>query len=177
MRIPDGHVGILETDPNDTSGLRVRFFHEARLNPVKTEKEGRQIWDNVEMVEIIVPDQELGGYDRNSRVVHKVDATHRRRFPREYEEFKTQTQQWSGEGMPLTLWAPLTAAKVKELAGLGIHTVEELAKADLPETEQVWGEKARTWLGTEATLRARIAELEAMVDELTAPDRKAKKAA
>lgn len=172
MRIPDGHSGIIEGDPNDTSGLRVRFFHEPRLNPLKTQNEGRQIWDNVEMVEIIVPDQELGGYDRNSRVVHKVDASHRRRFPREYEAFKNSVQQWEGEGMPLTLWAPLTAAKVKEMADLGIHTVEQLAEADLPETERVWGEKARIWLGNEGELRARIAELEAEIEALTAPKSK-----
>ena len=176
MRVPDGFSGIIETDPNDVSGLKVNFYHEPRLNIRRTEEEGRQIWDNVEMVEILVPDQELGGYDRNSAVVHKVDKTHRARFPREYAEFKARETGWEGEGMPLAMWPPMTAAKVKEMAFLGIHTVEQLAEASLPETEGVWGDKARDWLsGDVARLKARIAELEAEIEQLTAPAPKGQK--
>ncbi len=171
QQVPDGFSGIMEADPRDISGLRVRFYHEPRLNIKKSEEHGRQIYDNVEMVEIIVPDQELGGYDRNSRVVHKVDSTHRQRFATKYAEFKAQSAEWAGEGMPLSMWPPMTAAKVMEMAALKIHTVEQLSQATLPKSEAVWADTAREWLSGTAGLKARIAELEAQVEQLTAPKR------
>lgn len=169
-QIPDGFSGVVEGDPNDTSGLKVRFFNEPRLDPKRSEEEGRQIWKNVEMVEIVCPDLELGGYDRNSRVVHKVDKLQRARFPREYAAFKAEGSGWEGEGMPLSMWAPMTAAKVNEMAFLGIHTVEQLAEAVVPETERIWVSKASEWLqNNPEALKARIAELEAQVEQLTTP--------
>lgn len=172
QRVPDGFSGIIEDDPRDISGLQVKFYHEPRLNARRSEEQGRQIFDNIEMVEIVVPDQELGGYDRNSRVVHKVDNTHRQRFASKYAEFKAKSAEWAGEGMPLAMWPPMTAAKVMEMAALKIHTVEHLAEASLPESEASWGDKARDWLATDVpALKARIAELEAQVEQLTAPKR------
>lgn len=180
LNIPDGYSGIVQEDPNDISGLRVEFFYEPQLNAKRSKEAGRQIWENMEMVAITVPDHELGGYDRNSRVVHKVDDSQRRRFPKQYAEFQAaQDGGWDGEGMPLTMWAPMTAAKVKEMAALGIHTVEQLSDARLPEEEKSWGDMARKWLAQDpAALQERIADLEAQIEQLTAPKTKssAKKA-
>ncbi len=57
------------------------------------------------------------------------------------------------------------------MAALKIHTVEQLSQATLPESEAVWADKAREWLSGTAGLKARIAELEAQVEQLTAPKR------
>ena len=108
----------MQTREQDTA--RPRFYREAVQNHAASEKEGRPIFDDREMVEIIVPG------DRLSTFVGYVDDRHRERWPDAYAAFK-RGEQRAAAGTPLEHWPILTTARVAELKAMNILSVEELA--------------------------------------------------
>ena len=86
----------------------------------KSEKEGRAIFEDKEVVEIRIPG------DMKTVVTHKVSQKHIDRWPEHYKAFK-EGMEAPLVGYPLTEYATLTASKVAELKYLNIRTVEELA--------------------------------------------------
>lgn len=84
------------------------FFKEAVQNKAATEKEGRPVFFEREMVRILVPG------DRLTESVQIVGEQHRKRWPREYAAFKADEE------------APLNGTPIAELPGLGRAQVEEL---------------------------------------------------
>ena len=86
----------------------------------RSEKEGRAIFEDREVVEIRIPG------DMKTVVTHKVSQKHIDRWPEHYKAFKEGLDA-PVDGYPLTEYAALTASKVAELKYLNIRTVEELA--------------------------------------------------
>lgn len=97
-----------------------RFFTEPEHMGAKSREAGRPIYEDREMVEIIIPG------DMRAKAVELVNDEHRQRWPKEYRAFKAG-EEAPLEGTPLKNWPPLTAARVRELAYLEIKTVEHLA--------------------------------------------------
>lgn len=97
-----------------------RFFKESVQNVIASQQAGREIWEDVEMVEILMPGNLL------TRPVCKVTDEHRQRWPKAYELFKRE-EEYRPEGKPLEEWAVLRPAMVKELKALDFHTIEAVA--------------------------------------------------
>jgi hypothetical protein len=94
------------------------------LYPLKddaeSEKNGREIFRDVEFVKIIVPG------DRESVVFQPATAEHKRRFPLAYRRFKEQ-EQVAQEGTPIEAWPAIGRGLALTLKAAGIPTVEALA--------------------------------------------------
>lgn len=143
-----------------------RFFLDKVESGFKSQQAGHPVYDDVEMVEIIVPGL------RGTIACEKVKDHHRQRWPREYDAFK-QGQELPPDGNPLKLWPPMTPATVANLAALNIHTVEALAALadgqlqNLGVGARQMRDQAQTWL-EQAKGGEPIARLQAQIDGLTA---------
>lgn len=122
-----------------------RFYRNAQQNNFKSEQAGHPVFDDIEMVEILIPG------DKNSIVSERVKDEHRNRWPKEYEAFKRGLEPVE-DGAPLAEWPPLTPAQVANFASINIRTVEQLAGVN-DNNLQALGmggrqirEKARNWL-------------------------------
>lgn len=108
------------------------------LNDAKTKKEGRPIFDEMEVVEIRFAGdrQKISVFPALafSMNVAQPDGTtepvtYAERFPDQYRRFKEQKTQIK-EGTPIEELPFLTAAQRSELKALNIYTVETLADLD-----------------------------------------------
>jgi hypothetical protein len=129
-------MAILQ-DPD--SVLIVLFKNGTQENPAKSLKEGRPIFDDVELCEIrqpgsrdvkifpahaFCPEKKRDLYSGGERSI-----TYAERFAHQYKQFAAQTAQ-TRTGTPLEFVPFLTAARRAELRGLNIYTAEALAHID-----------------------------------------------
>lgn len=110
---------------NPDNRLHVRFYKHPVQNNYKTEIEGRPIFDDVDMVDIHVPGDQL------TAVSAIVRPDHQRRFPQQWAMFQNQQtgdQRMAGK-TPLEHWPRLTPAQVAELKAMKFLSVEDIANA------------------------------------------------
>jgi hypothetical protein len=112
----------LHVEHGNDSNLYVEFRMEPVHQPFLSEKEGRPIFKDVPYIRILTPGDKTKVIDR------PVDDGDQRRFPRQWEAFKSQGINVL-EGTPILEWSPLTKSEAMELKALGFHTVEQLASA------------------------------------------------
>jgi hypothetical protein len=154
----DSATGLTFGQKGDDKSI-VSFFTTAEKHNFKSEQAGHPVFEDVEMVSIIIPG------DRRTEVVERVKEEHRQRWPRQYEAFKAG-QEAPLDGYPLSEWPPMTPAMVANLKVLNIRTVEQLASVgdsglqNLGMGAQELRKKAQAFLKTAAE-QAPIAELEA----------------
>lgn len=84
---------------------------------------GRPIFKDAEFVKIIVPG------DKNNIVDRVARDNDKRRFPKQYQAFKNDEQEYIS-GTPLENWNYLSSAQVAELKHFGVRTVEQLANVN-----------------------------------------------
>lgn len=140
-------------DPRDPDAALVPIFkHGTRRNDAMTAKEGRPIYDDVELVEIRLPGTRNSTVHPVNEISHwHVDAytgeqrpiTYAQRFATQYHQFKTNDQQ-TKTGTPLEFLSFLTEGKRAELRSLNIYTVEALAIIDGQELKNL-GQGGREW--------------------------------
>jgi hypothetical protein len=118
---------------NDDS-LVVPFFKTvAEPDPAASEKAGRPIFRNVEMVEVRIAGER--NYQPNFpahstwRTENGVPITYAMRWPDEYNRFAASKEQVA-DGTPLSELPFLTEAKRAELRSLKVYTAEALASLD-----------------------------------------------
>lgn len=135
-----------DPDARKRDGAIPRFYTEAKKNNFRSEAEGRPCFDEVEMVEILIPG------DRRSSWVGLVKDEHKKRFPREYGAFK-QGLEAPEQGTPIAQMPGITRAQAEELAYSHVKTVEALANLpdDLLSKAAGMGgyalrEKAKRWV-------------------------------
>lgn len=113
----------------------VRFYVKPKQNTVKSAEAGRPIFDEIEMVEVIVAgDKHFRPHFPAHEPTVTYDAatktedrrTWAERYPEEYRAFKLQGHQ-AVTGTPLEAWPILTRAQVAEMKALEIFTVEQIA--------------------------------------------------
>lgn len=145
-----------------------RFYVKAVKNEFRSEAEGREVYNDVEYVEMIVPG------DKNSIVDERVKDVHRERWARQYAAFK-ESREAPVEGTPLEEWAAVTVSQVMELKSSHVRTVEQLAglsDSQLSKVVPMGGhalrEKAQLYVSQESKAEARVAELEKLVADLMA---------
>lgn len=103
----------------DDNRLFAQFFVEAVQNKVKSDAEGRPVFDEVVMIRIITP----GSRDV---MVTKANEFYKQRFPRQWAAFEQKRTQVV-DGTPLEQVPFLTVGQVAELKGVNVYTLEQLA--------------------------------------------------
>jgi hypothetical protein len=125
--------------PRDPDSVVVALFkHHAIKNEAKSAKEGRPIYDDMEVVEIRFPGSRNVSAFPATSISHwredpvtgeQTPVTYAERFAHQYRQFKMQTAQ-TKSGTPLAHAPFLTEARRAELRALNIYTVEALAHVD-----------------------------------------------
>jgi hypothetical protein len=99
----------------------VRFNVHPKEDTAASAKEGRPIYRETEYVEIMV-----AGDKQN--VVHRpVTEKDKKRFRRQYEDWKRNGDSSIVEGTPLDQWPAVSRSQVEELRYFNVRTVEQLA--------------------------------------------------
>lgn len=158
--------------PNPQRDCIPRFYMKPVKNEFESEKQGRDIYNDVEFVEIIIPG------DKNCIVDERVKDHHRQRWAGQYAAFKAG-QEAPVEGTPIEEWAPISASQALELKSVHVRTVEHLAglsDAQLAKAVPMGGyalrDKAQAWLkqaeGSQPLNEAmqQIAKLQEQIEEL-----------
>ena len=115
------------------------FKHHAIKNEGASLKEGRPIYDDIEIVEIrfpgsrnsmsVFPALAFSHWREDPQTGEQIQVTYAERFYRQYQQFKAHNQQ-TKSGTPLTQVRFITEARRAELRALNIYTVEQLAHID-----------------------------------------------
>ena len=158
--------------------LTVRFRRAPVLNPHKSSKEGRAIFDEVDFITIWTPGSQLTVVDA------PVDSGfYRQRFSAKYEAWKKGIEE-AASGTPLEHF-PFLFSKiglVAELKAMHIHTVEQLSGLPDGNLQRLMGgielrKKAQEWLDSTAAdavdaekeeMRKQLADLQEQMRALTA---------
>jgi len=114
------------------------FRNLAQQNKLKSDSEGRPIFDDIEAVEIRFPgSRNFGVYPAHQMSHWTIDENtgeqrpvhYAERFRRQYNQFKDHQEQ-TKSGTPLDFAAFLTEGKRAELKSQNIYTVETLAAVE-----------------------------------------------
>lgn len=109
-----------DTETGQKDGAHPRFYMDTRQNNARSEASGYPCFDEVEMVEVMIPG------DRLNTPVFIVNDAHRKRWPRQYAAFK-ESRDAPLQGTPLDQIPGMTASRIKELAYFHVLTAEQLA--------------------------------------------------
>lgn len=104
------------------------FFIKAVKNHLRTQDEGRPVYENKEYIRIFKPGGDI--------VERKVSDVDRGLYSDLYAKFKEQKEQIP-DGYPISQWPALDMAEVCVLRDLGYHTVEQLAALTDDETKKI----------------------------------------
>ena len=162
---------------NPDGALGVRFFMKAFENKRESEKAGRPIYQDREMIEIIFPadnKRKLVAPANEMHYVshHQAQMTYAERFKPIYEAWKANDADFVA-GTPLVEAPFLTNAEREEMKAQKIFTIEQLAglpDSALSRLGPGWRdrrEKAEAYLKT-ADSTAEIAALKAEIERLKA---------
>jgi hypothetical protein len=160
--------------------LYVRFFTAPVQNKQKSAEEGRPIFEDKTMIQIMVPGS------KDNVVMREVRPGYDdRRFPKQWAAYQNSEKEVV-EGTPLSQWPQMSASQVEELKYFGIRTVEQLKEVPDSTAQNFRGlqslkTKAADWLAfvnetkdvsaLQAELETRdekIAALESTVAEMAA---------
>lgn len=135
---------------NKGDGTHPRFFMDVVQNRARSEADGVPRFDEVEMVEILVPG------DRLNSPVQRVSDAHKKRWPRQYRAF-SEGRGDALQGTPIDQLPGMTRAQAEELRYFKILSVEQLAEmpeALLMKARPMDGrslqDKAKRWIDTAA---------------------------
>lgn len=134
-------------DPNDNSSPV--FYYRAVHRPMKSEAAGREIYEDVEYVEILLPGVMGEKPDR------KVTAEDMRRWPAQYAAFLAKEEQ-PLTGTPIEACAIIGKSWAAQLKAKNIKTVEgflgvpDQALATLGPESSALQDKVRKWADTSA---------------------------
>jgi hypothetical protein len=132
--------------PTQGSGLHPIFSMRAVKDEAASETEGRPVFRNEEVIEILIAG------DAKSKVVRKVSEEDRYRFHEHYARFKAGANTHGAIGTPVEQWTLVDAAQAATLKALNIFTVEALAEvpddllANLGMGARGLRTKAQAWL-------------------------------
>lgn len=116
--VPIGEgVGTVRFNGDDR--LNVTFYNRPVLDPMESQKRGRQWNKSIEYVRIQIP----GEKDYADRPATEADHG---RFPRQHQAYM-RGQQQIPNGTPIDVLFPQSPEIPVNLHGLGVHTVEQLA--------------------------------------------------
>ena len=108
-------------NPEDDKYLAVKFSKKAIHNEFKSKEENKQIFENVDWINIRIPG------DKTSEVSRKVRDEDKKRFEFQWTNF-TNREENKLNGVPVDLLPGITPAQVATLNSMQVQTVEQLSK-------------------------------------------------
>jgi hypothetical protein len=140
-----------------------QFYMHPRKDEAASLKEGRDIYQEVPYVKIMVPG------DKDNIVQRPVREQDKHRFPRQWAAFENN-EDAPMIGTPLTEWAFINRGQVEELKFFGIRTIEDLANMPDSQSTKFMGinalkQKAKAFI-EDAKMQAPLDELRAENDAL-----------
>jgi hypothetical protein len=138
-------------NPDDV--LVAQFKFQAMENQVKSLKEGRPIYDDVEVCVIrapgskdvkVFPSTAFSHWDDDPETGTQRKVTYAERFSHQYRQFKANAAQ-TKSGTPLEHAPFLTDARRAELRAMNVYTVEQLAAVEGTELKNLgpYGREAK----------------------------------
>lgn len=121
--------GSVQTGPGDASMLCI-FYKRAVHNAIKSARDGRPIYDDIDFVKIQHPGERLNIVER------EANDSDKRRWPAQWNAYAVGKDQVA-EGTPLGLLFPRHPSQIAMLQALGIMTVEHLANASATAIEAI----------------------------------------
>ncbi len=125
--------------PQDPDAATVALFRDHTIpNQAKTMKEGRPMFDDIEVCEIrfagsrnvsVFPATAISFWRQDPVTGESIPVTYAERFRHQYQQFKMQASQTKA-GTPIAYLPTITEARRAELRALNIYTVEALADVD-----------------------------------------------
>ncbi len=151
--------------PTERDTIIPRFFMNPVRNNFESEKQGREVWEEVPYVEMFVPG------DKNATPVERVKPSHKERWPRQWDAFEKSVEA-PEDGTPLAEWAAMSRAQVIELSSVHVRTVEQLASLSdtqlakaVPMGGHALRARAKAWL-EQAEQGAPLAEANQRIETL-----------
>jgi hypothetical protein len=120
MNYAEGYQNMQNGAPRKRyHGANVKFF---LADGPESQKDGRWVCQQVPSISIQWPGQD--------ETVRKITDQDKEDYPELYAAFEAGNSEYEGTGTPLTHWAMLPGSVAKELAYIGVRTVEQLAEAN-----------------------------------------------
>jgi len=107
-------------NPEEDKFLAVKFHKKAIHNKFKSEQENRQVYEDVDWINIKIPG------DKTSEVSRKVREDDKERFEVQWENYQGR-EEAKLNGVPLDALPGISPAQVANLKALKVETVEQLA--------------------------------------------------
>lgn len=110
---------------NPDASLSVMFYSKPLKNNFESEKQGRPIFDDADMVKIFLPGDDKNVIDTFAREDHKA------RFPRQWAHYQNKLagdQRLVGK-TPIDQWPRITPAMAEELRAIKFLAVDDVANA------------------------------------------------
>ncbi len=169
-------AGAAERDVGKDSLIPI-FKRSRRLNKVKSEAEGRAVFDEFDECHFMIPG------DQTYLHIEGVTDLHKRRFPRQWESYQAGREQINGE--PLENWYELVnfPGLIDEMRAAKVRSVNDLAGMNDDFVGRVpgwreWREKARKYVAAQASkaalaeqnaeMNAKIGERDVLIAEMSA---------
>ena len=114
-----GHVGVVQY--GDDARTIALFYNRSVHNPIKSERAGTPIHDDIDYVRIHQPGERLNIIDR------PVTQADKNRFPRQWSDYIGNREQIP-DGTPIDLLFPAHPNVGANLRGIGVHTIEQCSK-------------------------------------------------
>ena len=107
-------------NPEHDKVLQVKFEKRAVHNKFKSEKEGRQVFDDIDWIHIRIPG------DNTTEVSRKVREEDKERFEYQWNNYLNR-EDLKQNGIPLANLPGITPAQIATLQGIRVETIEQLA--------------------------------------------------
>lgn len=146
--------------------LAVKFYKKAVLNKFKSKEAGRQVFDDVDYISILIPG------DNTTKIEKKATDEDKRRFAIIWEKYQKKQSEVQN-GLALALLPGLSPAQIENLHAYNIHTIEQLsgisekAIQKIPHSRELVTDAVKFLEGQKYTLRLeqKIKELEQRLAE------------
>lgn len=102
--------------------LMIRFFKKAARDDEASAASGTMRFKEVECIQIMVPG------DRDNILIRPLGEGDKRRFGKQYEDWKRTGDGETMSGTPLEMWGKLTLPQIEEFRYIGVRTLEQLAE-------------------------------------------------
>lgn len=166
-------MGIESDVQNADTRLAVRFYSKPIKNEFMSNKEGRPIFEDRDMITIYVPG------DNTLTVDAEVREDHKARFPMQWAHYQNRhSDDPKNIGTPISEWPLVTPAMAEELRALKFYTVESIAMASDNQLQSLgmkagmnphtFRDRAKNYLSvanSEASVSERDAEIKRLIEE------------
>jgi hypothetical protein len=115
------------------NNLVVKFYMHPRMNRLRSEEEGRPIFEEMPYIQILTPG------NKDSIIQRPASEMDKRRFAEHYRKFEARITEEAVEGTLLEEWPGVTRSQVEELRYFNIRTVEQLVNISDGNAQNIMG--------------------------------------